>query len=242
MPNNPLRPPKNFILSILPLDESARLSQYLEPISLLNDQVLQEAGEPINYLYFPNNSVISLLALTEAGENIQVGMVGFEGVAGITGLPFCCVDNCPPYRMVVQVLGHAMRIRADILHDEFNRAGKLHSLMLCYLQVITAQMAQSCACNSFHKIKARLCRWLLEIQDLTKSHLFTITQETIAKALGVRRAGISEIISKLETAGLIIHRRRQITIIDKAGLESISCECYKIIKTKVDELLNYGCM
>ena len=232
-------PRQNHLLAALPADEYARLAQQLELIPLALGDVLYESGAPMHHVYFPTDSIVSLLYVMEDGASAEIAMVGNEGVVGIS---LFMGGETTPSRAVVQCAGHAYRLTSQALKDEFDRvggrrSGALHNLLLRYTQALLTQMAQTAVCNRHHSLDQQLCRWLLLSLDRLPANELDMTQELIANMLGVRREGVTEAAGNLQRAGVIEYRRGHITVLDRPGLEARSCECYVVVKREFDRLL-----
>jgi CRP-like cAMP-binding protein len=197
--------------------------------------VLYEPGAAIKYVYFPNDSIISLISELSETSWLEVGMVGSEGMAGLA--VFMGV-NSSSTRALVQGAGTAMRMSSAALRTEANRLGDLHHLLHRYSHSLLTQVSQSSACNRFHFVDARLARWLLMTKDRLGAEEFPLTQEFLASMLGVRREGVSKAAGALQEAKLIRYSRGIITLLNRRGLEAKSCECYAIIKAETDAYLN----
>ncbi len=230
-PQNPI---ENRLLAALPAQEYQRLVPHLEGVSFSIKQPIYEAGEPIEYVYFPSQGLISIVTAMEDGSVIEVGLVGKEGMVGIPvflgGISTCSYA-------FVQVEGSAMRMKASRLKAEFNRSGQLQNLLLRYTQALFTQVSQSVACNRFHTVEERLARWLLIVRDNLDSDTFLLTQEFISQMLGTRRAGVTVAAGILSHAGIIRYSRGKITILKPEELEATSCECYRVIKNEFGRLL-----
>ncbi len=225
----------NKLLAGLPQEEYERLLPNLETISLRLKQMLYQPYEPIKYVYFPNSGVISLLNVMEDGGAIEVATIGNEGMVGI---PILLGADQVPAETFVQVPGEALRMTVGVFKREVTPGSPLHTLLLRYTQTLINQIAQSAACNRLHTLEERACRWLLLTQDRVDSDEFPMTQEFLSHMLGVRRASVSEVATMLQKAGLISYHRGKITILDRKGLESASCECYQIVKQEYIRLLS----
>ena len=177
--------------------------------------------------------MISLLSATEDGHTIEVGMIGSEGMAGI---PAILQVNKAPYQVMVQIGADARRIKADALRRGFDRGGVLHGLLLRYTHALLCQIAQLVACNRFHTMEQRLCRWLLISRDRMRSDTFPLTQEFISHMLGVPRTNVTMTAGTLQRKGLIRYTRGSITVTDARGLEVAACECYRVVKEEIDDL------
>ena len=232
----PTDPHQNHLLDALPADDYDRLAPHLELIPMGLGDVLYESGAELRYVYFPTTSIISLLYVMEDGASAEIAIVGNEGILGIS---LFMGGETTPSRAVVQSAGHAFRLKAELLKNEFGRYGPTMHLLLRYTQAMITQMAQTAVCNRHHSVDQQLCRWLLLSLDRLTSNELSMTQELIANMLGVRREGVTEAAGKLQEAGLIHYRRGQITVINRPGLEARACECYRVVKTEFDRLLPY---
>jgi len=224
----------NRILNSLTDTEYKRLAVDLEPVALSIGDVLYSANEPITHVYFPNRGTVSVLSVFEDGGTVEVGMVGNEGMFGVSVF---LGSITTPLEAVVQLPGEALRMPADVLKKEFGQCGLLHDVLLRYTQAFIAQIAQAAACNRAHPIHGRLSRWLLMCEDRAHTKQLELTHEFIATMLGTRRAGVTEAASKLQNEGIIKYSRGHITIVDRERLEATSCECYAIVKKEFDRLL-----
>ncbi|HEY9401743.1 MAG TPA: Crp/Fnr family transcriptional regulator [Pyrinomonadaceae bacterium] len=233
-PNAPSTPIRNRVLNALPPEELERLSAYLEPVELTLGEVLYRPNEPITHVYFPNVGTVSIVCQFQDGKGVEAGMVGNEGMFGV------CVflgSVTSPLQAVVQLPGDALRMRADLLREEFKRGEHLQDLLLRYTQAFIIQIAQTAACNRIHPLDGRLARWLLMSQDRAHSGELQLTHEFIAVMLGTRRAGVSEAAAKLQDEGIIRYRRGHVSILDRRELEGKSCECYPVVAKEFDRLL-----
>jgi len=229
-----IRPHTNRILSALPADEYERISPRLKNVALPLGEVLYRPDEPIPYVYFPLSGTISITAVMRDGSEVEVGMVGREGMLG---LPLVLGTDTAPLKALVQVPDGALRLRADIFGQELERGGGLRRLLLRYAQAFFVQTAVTAACNRLHPLDGRLAKWLLTTRDRAQSEVLPLTQEFLSIMLGVRRAGVSEACGALEGAGVIEHSRGRIRITDSRGLEAASCECYGVVRREYDRLL-----
>ncbi len=225
----------NRLLATLPKKEYERLLPGLKRIPLNFGEVLYEPGDTIKHVYFPNDSIVSLLSALSERSTLEVGMVGNEGFAG---LPIFMGVNISQTRALVQGAGSAMRMSSATVRHEANRLGALHRLLHRYSHSLLTQVSQSVACNRFHSVDARLARWLLMTSDRLGLDEFRLTQDFMSNMLGVRREGVNKAAGTLQTAKLIRYSRGMITILDRRRLEANSCECYAIIKAESDEYLN----
>jgi CRP-like cAMP-binding protein len=197
-------------------------------------KVLYESGTKLSHVYFPTTSIVSLLYVMEDGASAEIAVVGHEGIVGIS---LFMGGESTPSRAVVQSAGRAFRLRANLMMQEFNRAGPVLHLLLRYTQALITQMAQTAVCNRHHSLDQQLCRWLLLSLDRLHTRDLVMTQELMANMLGVRREGVTEAAGSLQTAGLIRYQRGHITVLDRDGLERRTCECYSVVKKEYDRLL-----
>jgi len=228
---------QNQLLSALPTEEYQRLLPNLESVSLPLKQIKQiiyVPNEPIEYVYFPNNGIVSLVNVTEDGGTVEAATVGNEGMVGI---PVLLGADKMIIQAIVQIVGDALRMKADVFKREVTPGTQLHNLLLRYTLALMNLISQSVACNSLHPVEQRCCRWLLLCQERVKSEQFLLTQEFLAQMLGVRRATVSGVAATLQQAGLIRYSRGKITICDRPSLEASSCECYRIVKEEFERLL-----
>jgi CRP-like cAMP-binding protein len=225
---------QNHLLAALPDAERMRWQAWLEPVDMPLGQVLCESGEKMAYVYFPTTSIVSLLYVMEDGASAEIAVVGHEGIVGVS---LFMGGGTTPSRAMVQSGGKGFRLRADVMLQEFNRAGPVMHLLLRYTQALITQMSQTAVCNRHHSLDQQLCRWLLLSLDRLPSIELVMTQELIANMLGVRREGVTEAAGRLQRAGLIEYHRGRITVIDRPGLEKRTCECYAVVKKEYDRLL-----
>jgi CRP-like cAMP-binding protein len=210
---------QNHLLAVLPEAEWARVAPHLAFVDLPLGQVVYESGDRLQHVYFPTTSIISLLYVMEDGASAEIAIVGNEGLVGIA---LFMGGETTPSRAVVQSAGHAYRLEARLLKEEFNRAGPVQRLLLRYTQALITQMAQTAVCNRHHSIDQQLCRWLLLSIDRLPSNELKMTQELIANMLGVRRSGVTEAALKLQDAGLIRYSHGHIEVLDRAGSNNAS--------------------
>ncbi len=224
---------QNQLLAALPADEWERWQPELEPVDMKLGDVLYESGSTMTHVYFPTTAIVSLLYVMENGASAEIAVVGHEGIVGIS---LFMGGESTPSRAVVQSAGKGFRLSAQHIQEHFKRAPVLH-LLLRYTQALITQMAQTAVCNRHHSLDQQLCRWLLLSLDRLSGSELVMTQELIANMLGVRREGVTESATKLQKAGLIQYSRGRITVLDRAGLEARSCECYGVVKREYDRLL-----
>lgn len=227
-------PTQNRLLAALPAVEYERLLPHLELVRMPLGEVLYESGGQLQHVYFPTNSIVSLLYVLENGASAEIAVVGNEGILGIS---LFMGGETTPSRAVVQSAGHAYRLKSQLIKTEFNRAGPVLQLLLRYTQALITQMTQTAVCNRHHSVEQQLCRWLLLSLDRLSSPDLTMTQELIANMLGVRREGVTEAAGNLQRAGLIRYSRGHIRVLDRPGIERAVCECYNVVKKEFDRLL-----
>jgi len=227
-------PNQNHLLAALPAADFERLVAHLELVPMALGEVLYEPGGQMEHAYFPTTAIVSLHYVMESGATAEAAGVGNEGIVGIS---LFMGGDTTPSSAVVQIAGHAYRMEARFLKEEFNRGGLMQRLLLRYTQALITQMSQATACNRHHTMEQQLCRWLLLTLDRVSSHELVMTQELIASMLGVRRGGITEAAGNLQRAGVISHRRGHISVIERSGLESRTCECYAVVKKELARLL-----
>ena len=226
---------ENFLLAALPPEEHARLRPSLEKVFLASGDIIYDTGGRLDHVYFPTSCIVSLVYITENGLSAEMGIVGNEGVVGIA---FLLGSNTSPNRAVVQIAGHALKIKAEVLRGEFERNLPFQRLLLLYTQALITQVSQTAVCNRLHTVEQRLCRRILLCRDRLRSDELLMTQEFIASMLGCRRQSVTEAAGHLQDAGLIHYSRGRIKILDRAGLERQVCECYQLVKTELDRLMN----
>ncbi|MFT4776428.1 MAG: CRP-like cAMP-binding protein [Oleispira sp.] len=226
----------NHLLAALLIEVQDRLLPSVELVKLELGQVIYEAGTKLDYVYFPTDSIVSLLYVMENGASAEISVVGNEGLVGIS--LFLGGDSTSS-RAVVQNAGHAYRLKSALLKGEFDRHGNLLVLLLRYTQSLITQMAQTAVCNRHHSIDQQLCRLLLLSLDRLPDNHLAMTQELIASMLGVRREGVTAAAGKLQQLGVINYHRGHITVLDRDKLEQLSCECYAVVKRETDRLLPY---
>lgn len=226
-------PKGNRILAALPSDEYFRLLGDLEFIQLAPGEVLYDSGCRQKYILFPTTCIVSLDFSTVDGSSAQLAIVGNDGLVGV---PMILGGKTTTHRAVVQCAGNAFRLGAELADWELYKGDDLQALSLRYTQALITQMAQSVVCNRHHSVKQQLCRWLLLSLDRLPGNQLYVTQELIGHMLGVRREAVTEAAGKLQAAGLIQYSRGRITVINRAGIEALVCECYVAAKVETDRL------
>jgi CRP-like cAMP-binding protein len=229
----PHAPQQNHLLAALSPEERDRLCPHLRLVPMPLGKALYESGDVQRYVYFPTDSIVSLLYVMESGASAEVAVVGNEGVIGIA---LFMGGETTPSRAIVQSAGHAYRLIGQRLKDEFHRNGGMQILLLRYTQALITQMAQTAVCNRHHSVDQQLCRWLLLSLDRLSSNELIMTQDLIANMLGVRREGVTEAAGKLQKLGAIRYSRGHIMVLDRPKLEQLCCECYGVVKRETDRL------
>jgi CRP-like cAMP-binding protein len=230
-------PLQNHLLAALPADVHDRLFPQLELVQLPLGAVLYESVDTMRYVYFPIDSIVSLLYVMENGASAEISVVGNEGIVGVS--LFMGGDSTSS-RAIVQSGGSGYQLPAQRLITEFNRHTGSLLLLLRYTQSLITQMAQTAVCNRHHTVNQQLCRWLLLSLDRLPGNQLIMTQELIANMLGVRREGVTEAAGRLQKLGIIEYVRGEITVLDRPRLEMLSCECYAVVKKETDRLLLYS--
>ena len=224
-------PPTNRLLAALSKKEYRELSPDLEQFPLVFGELIYQRGGVVRHVYFPTSGIVSLLADVEDGGTLEVGIVGREGMAGMSA--FMGVKTSPN-RVLVQGAGSALRMKATTLQRITENQSGLSRLLRRYSYSLWAQLSQSAICNTYHPIEARLARWLLMTRDRMALNEFPITQDFLSSMLGVRREGVNKAAGKLQQQHLISYSRGTLTILEPAGLAAVTCKCYRIIKKEYD--------
>ena len=227
-------PQQNHILEALPAAERERLFPHLKLVSLPLGSVIYEAGDSQRHIYFPIDSIVSLLYVLKNGASAEIAVVGNDGAIGVA---LFMGGETTTNRAIVQSAGSAYRLTRKRLKEEFERHGELLHILLRYTQGLITQMAQTAVCNRHHSVDQQLCRWLLLSLDRLATNKLTMTQELIANMLGVRREGVTDAAGKLQKLGVIQYSRGKIVVLDRPRLEGLSCECYEVVKRETDRLL-----
>ncbi len=221
------------LLASLPTAERKRVAPHLESVSLSLSNILFRQEEQLAFAYFPTTSIISLMTDLEDGNGMEVGLVGNEGVVGVSII----LGGKETKVATVQAAGQALKIRAETLREEFRRGEALQSALLRYTHALMSQISQSVVCNVRHSVSGRLARWLLMYHDRLGADEFSMTHEFMSHMLGVRRSGVSEVANRLQKKGLITYERGHFRILDRQGLEDLVCVCYPVVKERFDNLL-----
>ena len=217
---------RNSVLAAIPRGEQRRLLAGLEEVTLTFGDILYEPGATIRHAYFPITSLVSLLVLADGHLALEVGLIGRDGMLGI---PLILGQVRSPVRALVQGSGIALRMTAAHLLREFGRSAPMRRELYRYTHTLMAQISQTAACNRFHVVERRLARWLLMTHDRVKSDQFHMTHEFLGHMLGVRRVGVTRAAQALQKRNLIRYSRGDIIVLDRKGLESAACECYKVV-------------
>ena len=227
-------PQQNHLLAALSPAERARVYPHLRLVPMPLGKVLYESGDLLRHVYFPTDSIVSLLYVLASGASAEIAVVGNEGLIGVA---LFMGGETTPSRAVVQSSGSAYRLPGQKLKSEFRRNGELQLLLLRYTQALITQMAQTAVCNRHHSVDQQLCRWLLLSLDCLTDNRLVMTQELIANMLGVRREGVTEAAGKLQRLGVIEYSRGHITVLDRPKLEQRCCECYAVVRKESERLL-----
>jgi CRP-like cAMP-binding protein len=228
------QPEQNHIPRDLPEKQYRRIADHIEPVNLDHGKIIYEVDQPIDYAYFPSRAMVSLVTLMEDGKIVEVGLVGRDGMTGFVGL---MGQPTSPDRAIVQIPDSGVRVRFEVIKEEFERAESLQRSLLRYGYTLMRQISQTAACNATHSAEERLSRWLLMCQDRVQSDDLNLTQEFIAEMLGTRRATVNVAASNLQSAGLISYNRGQIRINDRKGMIAFSCECYEALNKSISAQL-----
>ena len=231
----PDRDPKaNHLLAALPPADWQRWAELLEWVEMPLGSVLCESSGRLGHAYFPTTAIVSLQYVLQDGGSAEIAAVGNEGVLGVA---LFMGGDTTPHRMLVRSAGAGFRLSARAIKQEFSHSAPVMHLLLRYTQALITQMAQTAVCNRHHSLEQQLCRWLLLTLDRLPGSELQVTQELIAHMLGVRREGVTESAGQLQRAGLIRYARGHVTVLDRAGLEKRSCECYAVVKKEYRRLL-----
>jgi len=224
---------RNLLLAGLPAKDLALLAPHLKDVVLEQGMVLQQEGERIDQVYFPHDGIISLLAVMQQGDAIEIATIGYEGVVGsFAGLG----PRRSHTRAVVQVAGAASRIAASRFRKAAEDSEAVCKIVVRYGERLLIQVQQTAACNALHDVEARLSRWLLQARDRLESNTIALTHEFLSQMLGVRRTTVTVVAHMLQQAGLIRYHRGKIEIVDRPGLEARACECYEAIRRQIDQV------
>ena len=227
---------QNKLLAALSPQAQQHIFPHLKRVDLPLGKVLYESGDSLPLVFFPTDSIVSLMYVMESGASAEISVIGNEGLVGITVF---MGGESTLSRAIVQSAGSAFSLSAERLRNEFNGFADMRMLMLRYTQALITQMAQTAVCNRHHSIDQQLCRWLLLSLDRLAGNRLVMTQELIANMLGVRREGVTEAAGKLQDQGAIKYHRGKITVLDRPLLETLSCECYAVVKAETDRLQAY---
>jgi CRP-like cAMP-binding protein len=223
---------RNRLLGILPPSDLALLTPHLRDVRFEQGAMLQEAGEPIEQVYFPHNGMISLLAVMRDGSGIETATIGREGAVSVmAGFG----SRRSASRAVMQVAGDVSHIASPKFRAAVESSAALRNLVVLYNDVQMALFQQTAGCNALHHVEKRFCRWLLQTRDRCDSDEIPLTQEFLSEMLGVQRTSVTLIARSLQTAGLIKYRRGRIDILDRDGLEKRSCECYETVRLRSED-------
>jgi CRP-like cAMP-binding protein len=226
-------PEQNYLLAAIPESSKPQIFKSLKLVELNLGDVVYESDQPIEFVYFPTNAIVSLLYVMLNGASAEISVIGNEGLVGVSVV---LGGSSTPNRAVVQSAGYAFRMPIENLEKELSSSPDLRILTLRYTQTLITQMSQTAVCNRHHSIDQQLCRWLLLSLDRIEGSQLDMAQELIANMLGVRREGVTEAASKLQKLGVIEYRRGHITVLDRKAVEELSCECYTVVKRESERL------
>jgi CRP-like cAMP-binding protein len=224
----------NRLLDALTRDDFEHIRPHLDAVPWPSRQPLSLSGQPIEHCYFPSEGMASMVTPLADGAMIEVGLIGKEGLVGV---PILLGTDIAPAETMVQMPGAALRIAAGTLRELVGRSPGLFALLLRYVQALHVQVSQSAACNGRHPLNERLARWLLMARDRADGDELPLSHEFIAMMIGVRRPGVTVAVGTLKTAGLIRNSHGKIIILDRRGLEAVSCECYRIVRKEYERLI-----
>jgi CRP-like cAMP-binding protein len=227
---------KNQLLGLFSEETYSKLAPHLNQVSMESGQVLYEPNEPMDFAYFPQSAMISIVAIMEDGATTEIGLIGNEGMVG---LPIILGGKQTISQAIVQVSGECWKLKGSILSWEFDQDPELRRILLIYTQARLTQVSQSAACNRQHKIEERLARWLLSVHDCVQANEIPMTQEFVANMLGVRRSGVTIAANALQQSGMIRYRRGKITLMDHQALKKTACECYPLVQGEYMRLLGF---
>jgi CRP-like cAMP-binding protein len=225
---------ENKLLAKIPAEELHRLQPHLKEVELPHMLVLSEPDQRIEHVYFPTIGVVSMVNEPDDGNIVEFATIGNEGMAGF---PILLGSFTMPSRVIVQVPGSALRMRASELIEVLNQAPALQALLMRYVMALLNQIAQSTSCNRLHEVQERCARWLLHTHDRVNGDGFSLTHEFLGQMLGVHRPTVSIAARMLQQAGLIRYNRGHIEVIDREGLEAAACSCYRLITEQYVRLL-----
>ena len=228
---------RNLLLSCMTEEQFKGISRHLVPVQMPLSMRLSEPNEPIEYIYFPVSGLISVDALTEGGVCVEVGVVGREGCSGVFGL---LGHRQGAHLVIMQGPGAGLRVRTNIVREEFLKGGMFTSAVHSFLYMQMVQMSQSVLCNRLHPVEMRMARWMLTACDRTHSDVLQITQEFLGHMLGSRRSTVTVAAGQLQREGLIDYSRGKVKVVDRAGMEARACECYGIVRSTYDRLIPPG--
>lgn len=223
--------PRNLILTRMPEEQFRTFSRLLVPVDMPVGMQLSLPMSPIDYVYFPVSGMVSVDALTERGESVEVGVIGREGMTGVYGL---LGHDQGAHSVIMQGPGAGLRIRMNVVREEFLRGGVFTQLVHSFLYMQMTQMAQSVLCNRLHPVEARIARWMLTACDRMQTDSLQLTQEFLSQMLGSRRSTVTVAAGDMQRIGLIDYTRGRVRVVDRAGLEAKACECYSIVRAVYD--------
>jgi len=225
----------NQLLGALEPAARERIDPYLERVTMKLGDVVCDAGGSLQYVYFPEGSVLSLLTVLENGDAIETANIGREGAFGLFAAMYSRVSF---NRCIVQLVGPMVRCSIGLLQSEFEHSEHVRNLFVSYSETLLSQVQQTVACNALHTVEERMCRWLLMMHDRAEGEPLTYTHDFLAGIMGANRKSVTLAAQKMQNAGLISYRRGSMQVVDRPGLEKTSCECYQTVKVRFDAFLN----
>lgn len=226
--------PTNRLLAALSSAELGRLAPHLRPITLRENEILYDVGDDVQQVHFVESGIVALISVTDEGDSIEAGMVGFEGIVGI---PSVLRYHRSPLRAQVQTTGEAFTLDGQTLSQEFQQGGSLQEVILCFTHTLVSHFAHSIACNHFHTVDKRLARWLLMTRDRVQGDTFHLTHEFLSNMLGTSRPDVTKAAGEMQEAGLLRYKRGTITILDAKGLANAACSCYRTMQEETEKFL-----
>lgn len=226
--------PTNRLLATLSSAELGRLALHLRLVKLKENQILFDVGDDVRQVHFVETGIVVLISITDEGDSIETGMIGFEGIVGI---PSVMRFHRAPFRAQVQTPGEAFILDRQTLRQEFKKGGSLQEVIFCFTHTLVSHFASSIACNHFHTVDKRLARWLLMTRDRVQGNSFHLTHKLLSDMLGTSRSDVTRAAGELQRAGIIDYKRGNITILNDDKLENAACACYRIMREEIELFL-----
>lgn len=226
--------PANYLLAALSSAEIGRLAPHLRRVKLKENQILFDVEDDVQQVHFIESGIVALILITDEGDSVEAGIIGFEGIVGI---PSALRNQRAPFRAQVQTPGEAFTLDRQTLRQEFKKGGTLQEVILCFTHTLVSHFAHSIACNHFHTVDKRLARWLLMTRDRVRGNTFHLTHKLLSDMLGTSRSDVTRAAGELQSAGVINYKRGNITILDGDKLESAACICYRTMQEETEMFL-----